>query len=90
MAGSQRLDEWIKSGETRMLAGHGIFVRMAATSGLPALLLVHGYPTASYDWIRIWPRLAARSAKSRTDSNGVTEAAVCTRFGSGSESDGTR
>ena len=30
------------------------------TSGLPALLLIHGYPTASYDWHRVWTRLAAR------------------------------
>jgi pimeloyl-ACP methyl ester carboxylesterase len=27
---------------------------------LPALLLIHGYPTASYDWHRVWSRLAAR------------------------------
>ena len=60
MAGSQRLDEWIRSGETRTLAGHRIFVRTAAQSGLPALLLIHGYPTASYYWHRVWPRLAAR------------------------------
>jgi pimeloyl-ACP methyl ester carboxylesterase len=60
MAGSQRLDEWIRSGETRALAGHRIFVRTAATPGLPALLLIHGYPTASYDWHRVWSRLAAR------------------------------
>ena len=28
--------------------------------GRPPLLLIHGYPTASYDWVRVWPRLAAR------------------------------
>ena len=60
MTGSQRLDEWIRSGETRTLAGHRIFVRTDAVSGLPPLLLIHGYPTASYDWHRVWPRLAAR------------------------------
>ena len=27
--------------------------------GRPPLLLIHGYPTASYDWVRVWPRLAA-------------------------------
>jgi pimeloyl-ACP methyl ester carboxylesterase len=60
MAGSQRLDDWIRSGETRSLAGHSIFVRTAAVSGQPPLLLIHGYPTASYDWHRVWQRLAAR------------------------------
>jgi pimeloyl-ACP methyl ester carboxylesterase len=24
------------------------------------LLLVHGYPTASFDWVRVWPELASR------------------------------
>ena len=60
MQGSQQLADWIRSGETRMLCGQRIFVHTAVTPGRPPLLLIHGYPTASYDWIRIWPRLAAR------------------------------
>jgi pimeloyl-ACP methyl ester carboxylesterase len=60
MTGSQRLEEWIRLGETRVLDGHRIFVRTSARSGLPPLLLIHGYPTSSYDWYRVWPRLAAR------------------------------
>jgi len=58
--GSQRLQEWISGGETRRLLGHRVFVRTAVTPGLPPLLLIHGYPTASYDWSRVWRRLAAR------------------------------
>jgi len=60
VAGSQRLDEWIRRGEHRRLAGHRIFVRTEVAPGKPPLLLVHGYPTASYDWVRVWPRLAER------------------------------
>jgi len=60
MAGSPRLDEWIGAGHMRALSGHRIFVRTAARPGLPALLLIHGYPTASYDWHHVWPRLAER------------------------------
>jgi pimeloyl-ACP methyl ester carboxylesterase len=60
MAGSQRLQDWISGGETRRLAGHDVFVRTAVTAGRAPLLLIHGYPTASYDWHRVWPRLAAR------------------------------
>jgi pimeloyl-ACP methyl ester carboxylesterase len=60
MTGSERLEEWIRLGETRVLAGHRIFIRASARSGLPPLLLIHGYPTSSYDWYRVWPRLAAR------------------------------
>jgi pimeloyl-ACP methyl ester carboxylesterase len=58
--GSQQLARWTAAGETRRLAGHGIFVRTEITAGRPPLLLIHGYPTASYDWHRVWPRLAAR------------------------------
>jgi len=60
LAGSVRLREWIDGGATRRLIGHEVFVRTAVTPGLPPLLLIHGYPTASYDWLRVWPRLAAR------------------------------
>ena len=60
MQGSQRLQDWIKGGQTRRLAGYDVFVRTAVTPGRPPLLLIHGYPTASYDWVRVWPRLASR------------------------------
>jgi pimeloyl-ACP methyl ester carboxylesterase len=60
MSGSQRLQQWIRAGEMRRLAGHRVFVRTAVTAGRPPLLLIHGYPTASYDWVRVWPRLAER------------------------------
>jgi pimeloyl-ACP methyl ester carboxylesterase len=60
VVGSQRLQDWISGGETRQLAGWRVFVRTAVTQGRPPLLLIHGYPTASYDWVRVWPRLAAR------------------------------
>ena len=62
MQGSQRLQDWIKAGEMRRLAGRRVFVRTAVTPGRPPLLLIHGYPTASYDWIRVWPRLAEQNS----------------------------
>jgi pimeloyl-ACP methyl ester carboxylesterase len=60
MTGSQHLRNWIEAGEERRLAGYRMFVRTSVTPGLPPLLLIHGYPTASYDWLRVWPRLAGR------------------------------
>ena len=60
MTHSRRLTDWINGGEMRRLAGHRIFVRAAAAPGKPPLLLIHGYPTASFDWIRVWPALAER------------------------------
>ncbi len=60
MTGSQRLAAWINGGEMRRLSGRRVFVRVAAAPQKPPLLLIHGYPTASYDWHRVWDTLAAR------------------------------
>lgn len=59
MANSQGLEEWIRAGGNLQLAGRRIFVRTAAAPGKPPLLLIHGFPTASYDWHRLWLPLAA-------------------------------
>jgi len=59
MAISQRLDEWIRAGTSLKLAGRRVFVRTATAPGKPPLLLIHGFPTASYDWHRLWAALAA-------------------------------
>jgi pimeloyl-ACP methyl ester carboxylesterase len=56
---SPQLADWIEAGTTRELAGHRVFVRTAVAAGKSPLLLIHGYPTASYDWHRVWGRLAA-------------------------------
>ncbi|MFO1407981.1 MAG: alpha/beta hydrolase [Steroidobacteraceae bacterium] len=58
MQGSAQLARWIASGERRTLAGHTVFVRTAIAPGRPRLLLIHGYPTASYDWHPMWDALA--------------------------------
>jgi len=60
MTRSQQLDDWIKAGNRMRLSGHRIFVRTAVAAGRSPLLLIHGYPTASYDWIRVWPTLSRR------------------------------
>ena len=60
MRRSASLERWIASGERRTLAGHSMFVRRAIAPGRPPLLLIHGYPTASYDWHATWDALAAR------------------------------
>ena len=58
MKGSAQLSAWIASGETRRLAGHDVFVRSEIAGDRPPLLLIHGFPTASYDWHGVWARLA--------------------------------
>jgi pimeloyl-ACP methyl ester carboxylesterase len=51
-------DQWRAAGDTFEWRGVRVFYRVEGT-GEP-LLLVHGFPTASWDWWRVWPQLAAR------------------------------
>jgi pimeloyl-ACP methyl ester carboxylesterase len=40
--------------------GRAIFHRIDGPAEAPALLLIHGFPTASWDWHALWHTLAAR------------------------------
>ena len=53
-----QLDDWQAAGERFDFNGHAIFYRDAGEG--PILLCIHGFPTASWDWNRIWPGLTAR------------------------------
>jgi pimeloyl-ACP methyl ester carboxylesterase len=55
---SPALSAWQRSGRFFDHRGHRIFFKQAGRG--PALLLIHGYPTGSYDWHAIWPALAER------------------------------
>jgi pimeloyl-ACP methyl ester carboxylesterase len=52
------LDAWRAKGTTFDWRGHAIFT-VTAGAGHP-VLLVHGFPTASWDWANQWDALAAR------------------------------
>ncbi|HTN33821.1 MAG TPA: alpha/beta fold hydrolase, partial [Marinobacter sp.] len=54
-AGNTSLEDWQDAGKWFSYEGHAIFSRMAG-QGQP-LILIHGFPTASWDWNRIWPML---------------------------------
>ena len=54
------LDEWKQGGEVFHYRGHPIFVRRAGPADGAPLLLIHGFPTASWDWEALWPALTAR------------------------------
>jgi pimeloyl-ACP methyl ester carboxylesterase len=49
--------EWRAAGRTFRFRGHEVFMRVDG-QGHPALLLIHGFPTASWDWCKLWPELA--------------------------------
>jgi pimeloyl-ACP methyl ester carboxylesterase len=51
------LEDWKTSGEFVHLSGHQIFVRRGGKIGAPVLLLIHGFPSASWDWEGVWDTL---------------------------------
>jgi pimeloyl-ACP methyl ester carboxylesterase len=51
------LEAWRAAGRFETLKGHDGFVREQGDG--PAVLLIHGFPTASWDWSWIWDDLAA-------------------------------
>lgn len=58
-----QLDDWKRKGAPFDHHGHRIFHRVAGNPrNRPALLCIHGFPTASWDWHAIWDELCARFA----------------------------
>ena len=59
------LQQWKNSGRFIDWQGHQVFVvdsadQDPAAGEKPALLLVHGYPTSTWDFSHLWPQLSAR------------------------------
>lgn len=48
---------WLESGSTFRFGGQRIFWRHGGHPDRPVLLLVHGFPTSSWDWSEVWPLL---------------------------------
>jgi pimeloyl-ACP methyl ester carboxylesterase len=51
------LAQWEAAGRYVDWHGHRIFVRDAGPSDAETLLLIHGFPTASWDWEALWTEL---------------------------------
>ncbi|HKA90453.1 MAG TPA: alpha/beta hydrolase [Haliangiales bacterium] len=51
-------ERWRQEGRTFQHEGHAIFHRTEGEG--PALLAIHGFPSASWDWHPMWPELVAR------------------------------
>ena len=54
------VDEWRARGTFVRWRGHEVFVRVDGAAAAPPLVLIHGFPTASWDWWPLWDALAAR------------------------------
>jgi len=50
-----QLTKWQSGGEYFTYHQQALFYRTDGEG--PVLLLIHGYPTASYDWVKLWPTL---------------------------------
>jgi pimeloyl-ACP methyl ester carboxylesterase len=49
--------QWQQKGEMHHLLGHDIFAIAEGDPDAPTILLIHGFPTSSWDWHLIWPSL---------------------------------
>jgi pimeloyl-ACP methyl ester carboxylesterase len=72
------LDAWRQGGGTFEWRGHRIFTRAEGQGD--ALLLIHGFPTASWDWHKLWAPLAARFRVLTLDMLGFGLSAKPRRF----------
>jgi pimeloyl-ACP methyl ester carboxylesterase len=53
-----RLSDWKSAGRIFSFEGHRIFYRDEGAGEV--LLCLHGFPTSSWDWSRLWPQLTSR------------------------------
>jgi pimeloyl-ACP methyl ester carboxylesterase len=67
------IDAWREAGWFVELRGRRIFYRREGRG--PTLLLVHGYPTSSWDWAPLWSALTARYDVIAADMLGFGESA---------------
>lgn len=58
MTPSAELRDWQSAGNSFDFSGRQIFYRDAGSG--ETLLLIHGFPTASWDWHKVWTRLTDR------------------------------
>ena len=72
-------EEWRAGGDFFDWRGHRIFGR--ADGEGPPVLLIHGFPTSSWDWSGLWPTLRARHRLLTLDMIGFGLSAKPRRFG---------
>lgn len=61
------LELWRRGGAAFAYGGHEIFVRRGGEPAAPVVLLIHGFPTASWDFAPLWDGLAARGLGGQAD-----------------------
>ncbi|WP_323846557.1 alpha/beta hydrolase [Microbulbifer magnicolonia] len=69
------LQEWRRGGRVFEYRGWPVFTRTGGNPEGEALVLIHGFPTSSWDWNKIWPQLAERYALYAIDMLGFGDSA---------------
>ena len=54
---SKRVSSWQQAGSYFSYQNQRIFFRDNGAKGHPVVVLLHGFPTSSFDWIDVWPEL---------------------------------
>jgi pimeloyl-ACP methyl ester carboxylesterase len=54
------LSNWKSSGTFITYRNHQIFTKTEGSIDTPVLLLIHGFPTASWDWEALWPEFTQK------------------------------
>ena len=52
------LEKWKSKGQFLNFIGHEIFWKQVGSESNPVLVLIHGFPTSSWDWHHLWDDLA--------------------------------
>lgn len=52
------LESWKKTGKYFSFKNFNIFYQYSSRPVVKTILLIHGYPTSSFDWTRIWEQLS--------------------------------
>ncbi len=54
----QSTKEWRENGGYKLVNGHRVFFIDTESKSTESILLIHGFPTSSWDWTRIWRPLS--------------------------------
>ena len=58
MFASPEVQAWFEKGSYRNLNGHQLFCIDDGAQNLDTILIIHGFPTSSFDFNAVWPKLA--------------------------------
>ena len=67
---SESVSDWFERGRFRMLEEKSIFTIDEGDASLPVIILIHGFPTSSFDWRPIWQTVSSQYRLISLDMHG--------------------